>query len=89
MMNKDVAVGINIGGISYYSSEVKWVDIANQSKYWLTQRDGVPQWDTHEIDKVPLRDDGYPARLDGNSSTPVFAEVGWFGLIRAGLGRVE
>nr|KAG5705276.1 hypothetical protein BaRGS_010727 [Batillaria attramentaria] len=58
MQNKDVTVGINIGGISYYSSEVKWVDIAKQSKTWLTQRDGVSEWDTHEIDKISLRDDG-------------------------------
>ncbi|KAK7495080.1 hypothetical protein BaRGS_00013720 [Batillaria attramentaria] len=63
MQNKDVTVGINIGGISYYSSEVKWVDIAKQSKTWLTQRDGVSEWDTHEIDKISLRDDGYPASL--------------------------
>ncbi|XP_070194225.1 uncharacterized protein [Littorina saxatilis] len=63
MLNKDVAVGINIGGISYYSAEVKWVDIAKQSKAWLTQRDGVHEWDTHEIGKVTLRKDGYPASL--------------------------
>ncbi|XP_070194227.1 uncharacterized protein [Littorina saxatilis] len=64
MQNKDVTVGINIARVAHYSSEVKWVDIAKQFKTpWLTQREGRPQWDTHEINKVSLRTDGYPAWL--------------------------
>ncbi|KAK7495013.1 hypothetical protein BaRGS_00013653, partial [Batillaria attramentaria] len=64
MMNKDVTVGINLGGITYYSSEVKWVDVAKQSQEWITQRQGVSQWSTGEHDKITWRDDGYPASLE-------------------------
>ncbi|KAK7101075.1 hypothetical protein V1264_023920 [Littorina saxatilis] len=64
MQNKDVKMAVNIARVAHYSSEVKWVDIAKQSKTpWLTQRDGVHQWNTNEIDKVSLRTDGYPAWL--------------------------
>ncbi|KAK7495076.1 hypothetical protein BaRGS_00013716, partial [Batillaria attramentaria] len=64
MQNNDVTVGINIGGITYYSSEMKWVDVAKQSQEWITERKGNNAWDTHEHDSVQWRDDGYPARLD-------------------------
>ncbi|KAK7101074.1 hypothetical protein V1264_023919 [Littorina saxatilis] len=64
MMNKDVYIGMNIGGISYYSSEVKWVDVSKQSQEWLTEREGGHEWDTHEHDSVQWRPDGYPARLE-------------------------
>nr|KAG5708911.1 hypothetical protein BaRGS_009320 [Batillaria attramentaria] len=63
MQNKDVAIGINVAGLAEYSAEVKWVDIAHESKEWFTQRPGVSEWDTHEHDKVSWRDDGYPASL--------------------------
>nr|KAG5705277.1 hypothetical protein BaRGS_010728 [Batillaria attramentaria] len=64
MMNKDVSIGMNIGGISYYSSEVKWVDVAKQSQEWITEREGGHEWDTHEHDSVSWRPDGYPERLE-------------------------
>ncbi|KAK6174670.1 hypothetical protein SNE40_017903 [Patella caerulea] len=63
MMNYGVKVGINLGGINYYSSEVKFVDIAKQSQEWITQRDGVHQWSTGEHDKIKWTSTGYPAEL--------------------------
>ncbi|KAK7099795.1 hypothetical protein V1264_022849 [Littorina saxatilis] len=66
MMNKDVEIGINLGGITYYSPEVKWVDLAQQSQEWITQRASTHDWSTGELDKIHWRKDGYPARLDGD-----------------------
>ena len=66
MMNKDVSVGINVGGVTYYSSELKWVDVLKQSQEWITERHSNNDWDTHEHDNIQWRPDGYPARLDGN-----------------------
>lgn len=65
MQNKGVDIGINIGGISYYSSELKWVDVAKQSQEWITQRQSRNDWDTQEQKQVHWRPDGYPASLDG------------------------
>ncbi|KAK7495111.1 hypothetical protein BaRGS_00013751 [Batillaria attramentaria] len=77
MQNKDVTVGINIAGISYYSAEVKWVDIAKQSHKWVTHREGVSDWDTHEADKISWRDDGYPASLPAGMSVAKLMYVGF------------
>lgn len=68
MANKDVSVGMNIGGLSYYSSELKFVDIAKLSQSWITQRTSGPnanKWDTNEQNLVNWRNDGYPASLPG------------------------
>lgn len=64
MKNRDVSVGINIDGISYFSPELKWLDLCKQSSEWITERQSNNAWDTHEHDSVQWRPDGYPARLD-------------------------
>ena len=51
MANKDVSVGINSAGMSYGSSELKFVNIAKLSQSWVTQRTDGPnahKWDTQE-----------------------------------------
>ncbi|ESO88846.1 hypothetical protein LOTGIDRAFT_234415 [Lottia gigantea] len=53
-------MGINVGGITYFSSEVKFVDIAKQSQEWITQRDDQKSWNTQEHDKIHFNSDGYP-----------------------------
>ena len=66
MMNNGVRFGLNLGGLSYWSPETKFVDIAKQSQEWITERlagQGVHQWDTHEHDTLTWRSDGYPASL--------------------------
>lgn len=68
MANKDVSVGMNIGGLSYYSSELKFVDIGKLSQSWITQRTSGPnanKWDTNEQNLVNWRNDGYPSSLPG------------------------
>ncbi|XP_033727237.1 uncharacterized protein LOC117316649 [Pecten maximus] len=67
MPNRKVSVGINLAEITYYSSEVKFVDVAKESMEWITQRrEGVlaHQWNTHEEAKVHFDDDGYPTQLE-------------------------
>ncbi|ESO92166.1 hypothetical protein LOTGIDRAFT_233215 [Lottia gigantea] len=63
MTNNGIKMGMNLGGISYYSSELKFVDIAKQSQEWITQRDGQNSWDTKEHDIIQWTTDGYPASL--------------------------
>ena len=41
------------------------MDTAKQSQEWITQREGRNDWDTKEHDQVTWREDGYPARLEG------------------------
>lgn len=68
MVNKDVAVNMNIGGLSHYSSELKFVDIAKLSRSWITKRtsgNNSNMWDTHEQHLVNWRNGGYPASLPG------------------------
>ncbi|XP_064610047.1 uncharacterized protein LOC135474001 [Liolophura sinensis] len=65
MMNKGVNVGMNLGGITYYSSEIKFVDVLKESAEWITQRTDGHEWNTQEQNKLHLRPDGYPASLDG------------------------
>ncbi|OWF45168.1 uncharacterized protein LOC110457373 [Mizuhopecten yessoensis] len=67
MPNRGVSVGMNLGGLSYYSSEVKFVDVAKESMEWITQRrEGAQahQWNTQEEATVAYDDDGYPKRLE-------------------------
>ena len=74
MANKGVAMGINLGGLTYYSSELKFVDIAKQSQSWITTRTSGPhahEWDTHEQNVINWRPDGYPASLPGNLISPI------------------
>ncbi|KAK3083039.1 hypothetical protein FSP39_012374 [Pinctada imbricata] len=66
MANRNVNIGINLGGITYYSSEIKFTDIAKQSQSWLSERtEGAHshEWDSHEESTVHWRNDGYPADL--------------------------
>ena len=72
MMNHGVNVGMNLGGITYYSSEVKWVDIAKQSEEWITSRTNGHQWNSGETNKVQWRSDGYPSSLERKSLCETF-----------------
>ena len=70
MVNRNISVGLNLAGLSYWSSELKFVDVARQSQEWITERtEGTHshQWDTHEHDNITWRDDGYPAFLPRKS----------------------
>ncbi|XP_060082274.1 uncharacterized protein LOC132561592 [Ylistrum balloti] len=67
MPNRNVTVGMNLGGLSYYSSEIKFVDVAKESMEWITQRregDQAHQWNTHEEATILFDEDGYPTQLE-------------------------
>ncbi|XP_062593211.1 uncharacterized protein LOC134254684, partial [Saccostrea cucullata] len=66
MANRNSSVGVNLGGLTYYSSEIKFVDVAKESSKWITQRWGNHTWDSHELATVNMRHDGYPASLPGD-----------------------
>ncbi|KAH3812957.1 hypothetical protein DPMN_141400 [Dreissena polymorpha] len=73
MMNRNISVGMNIEGLSYWSPELKFVDVAKLSSAWITQRDHDGRWDTHEQNNITWRNDGYPARLENAASTRIKA----------------
>lgn len=66
MSNRNSSLGVNLGGLTYYSSEIKFVDVAKESSNWVTQRWGNHSWDTHEHATINMRSDGYPASLPGD-----------------------
>jgi S-formylglutathione hydrolase FrmB len=72
MMNRNISVGMNLGGLSYWSPELKFVDVAKQSQEWITEHHTTHQWDTHEHDTITWRDDGYPASLPSMFITSSF-----------------
>ncbi|KAK7099642.1 hypothetical protein V1264_022725 [Littorina saxatilis] len=76
MLNKDVQVGLNLGGLAYYQSEIKWVDVSKQSSQWHTQRHEW-DWDTKELDKIPLRKDGYPSSFPAGLNVAKTIFQGW------------
>ncbi|GIL67802.1 hypothetical protein Vafri_21078 [Volvox africanus] len=67
-LNRGSLVGINLPGLSYWSTEWVWTDVMKSSSVWMTgyKRDTVleSQWDMG----IPLefRPDGFPARLPIN-----------------------
>ncbi|KAL4221680.1 hypothetical protein ACF0H5_019937 [Mactra antiquata] len=63
LMNHNVSVGMNLGGLSYWSPELKFVDVAKQSQEWITEHHGEYTWNTNEHDTIQWREDGYPASL--------------------------
>ncbi|CAG2220349.1 unnamed protein product [Mytilus edulis] len=101
MANKDVSVGMNIGGLSYYSSELKFVDIGKLSQSWITQRTSGPnanKWDTNEQNLVNWRNDGYPSSLPDNmrlgklmlrSTIGLYAPKGNYTLLYDGEGEIS
>lgn len=53
-------VGINLGGVTYYSAELPFVDAMKMSKPWVPQARGKPYG---QGPKPDLRPDGYPKSL--------------------------
>ncbi|XP_052218524.1 uncharacterized protein LOC127836133 isoform X2 [Dreissena polymorpha] len=97
MMNRNISVGMNIEGLSYWSPELKFVDVAKLSSAWITQRDHDGRWDTHEQNNITWRNDGYPARLEKSlsvvklvfrSTAGVHGPQGNFSLLYDGDGEI-
>ena len=58
-------VGVNLAGISDWSSELPFVDMMKMARTWGTRNSvfvegGTNPWDTEVIDQVPLNAQGYP-----------------------------
>lgn len=59
--NYQSAVGINLQAVSYYSSEIPFLNVLKMGGGWITQANG--QWDTHEEQYLNLDANGYPISL--------------------------
>ena len=59
--NYQSAVGINLQAVTYYSSEIPFLNIFKMGGGWITQANG--QWDTHEEKYLNLDPNGYPISL--------------------------
>ncbi|KXZ45525.1 hypothetical protein GPECTOR_53g111 [Gonium pectorale] len=63
--NRGSLVGVNAGGLAYWSTEWTWVDVMKGSSRWMTANAADTAlenpWDTGVA--LDLRPDGYPARL--------------------------
>lgn len=58
------ALGNDIGGLAYFSTQWVFVDLMKQGSEWITQNitPGGP-WNTGMIDQIPLDENGYPLEL--------------------------
>lgn len=76
----EFAIGINPAELSYFGTEVPFIDVFKLAGPWVTQcaaetdpacrpdpaaRPGASTWDTREQDKLDLDSEGYPRRLPG------------------------
>jgi len=61
--NENSAVGINLSGISYYSTEIVFVDLFKHSQPWKSQAPGKPYGQGGPLD---LTDDGWVQSLAGD-----------------------
>lgn len=61
--NENSAVGINLSGISYYSTEIVFVDLFKHSQPWKSQVPGKPYGQGGPLD---LTDDGWVQSLAGD-----------------------
>ena len=60
LATRDVPLGINLSGVTYYASQHPFVDEFKQSQPWVFQKEGAPYG---KGDPQQLRPDGYPASL--------------------------
>ena len=73
--NASSPLGINLGGIAYYSGEIPFLNLFPNNTGWLTQAAGV--WDTNEEKYLNLDSNGWPITLKavGESGSQKFASV--------------
>lgn len=61
-------IGINISGISDYSTELTFTDAFKQCREWISSNaDGSGPWDTQIL--IPLNSNGYPLEIPFNNGT--------------------
>jgi hypothetical protein len=62
-------LGINLGGVTYYSSEQPLLDIFKEDSGWITQTNST--FDTLEESKIDLDANGWPQSLGGSGGQSV------------------
>ncbi len=97
-------IGINLNGISDWTSEWPFVDIMKISRWWITHNaDGSGGWDTGHSNLIPLDENYYPTQIpfdpDGAGSIPPqivrtvwdnnWLPTGNYTLICDGTGRIR
>jgi hypothetical protein len=61
--NPQSPLGINLSVISYWSSELPFLDLMHMSKQWITHTNSNDPWDTNEEQYLDLDADGWPKTL--------------------------
>jgi len=60
--NAQSALGMNLGGVSYYASEQPFINPFVTADHWITHADAT--WDTNEEKYTDLDPDGWPKTLN-------------------------
>ncbi|NJO93213.1 MAG: hypothetical protein HC820_00490 [Hydrococcus sp. RM1_1_31] len=69
-----MALGTNLLGIGYFSTQLPFIDGFKSSSNWVTQTDGV--WDTNESNKLDLDANGWIKSLPAPADAPQYTFVG-------------
>ncbi|MBS3088245.1 hypothetical protein J4402_00540 [Candidatus Pacearchaeota archaeon] len=60
----DVMIGTNLNWVNDWSTEWVFVDVMKTARMWFTQNfNSTNPFSTGLIDKIPLREDGYPIKI--------------------------
>ena len=75
---KNKSLGIGLGEVSYYSTQLPLVDLFKTARNWFTQSD--TQWDTNEENRLDLDQNGWVRSLPSTSkldetSAPAYSKV--------------
>ena len=92
-------IGVNLGAINDWSSELPFVDLMRIARPWGT-RDGSNTWDTGEAAQISLDADGYPRGMPQTvAGRPVWVQTVWtnaewwpagrYVVLHAGQGELE
>src|ERR1700680_2593668 len=75
-LNQKSPLGMNLNGVSYYQSEMPFLNLFHTATQWTTHTNST--WDTGEEQYLNLDSDGYPITLTakGEPSGQQFTSVG-------------
>jgi len=64
-MSQPFAMGINLGGLADWGTELPFVDLMKNARQWYTKDQGNARepWNSEKIDGIRLRPDGYPLEI--------------------------
>ena len=73
-INNNIPLGTNLSSISYYSSQVPFLDEMKSSKSWITQNQQT--WNTQEQNLLELDDNGWVKSLPSEGAEANYTRVG-------------